>query len=905
MKKIISFLFFILLSISINTVGNSQNCNGPFDVDLSSNGQHSIYDVMQQLGLNSIEEFCTTLPDFNMVLGGTLLIDNSNVEICFHGTEIKMLENARIIVNNETILNMDSVHIYGCDVMWDYILVSYATLNVYHSTIEDAKQAINQENLSDVNLQSCIFKNNIVGLSIGNTNTDDVIISVSDCTFTSDYSFLNSQDNVPIRGISVIANKYLDLSPKVGETNTFERLNFGIHVKKGAVRVNNSIFQYFDDFFTTIEGVETILESIGVYLANPDFNSTSIVNHNTFISLSVAIKAVEARIYAQYNDIDFVSKGIIIDNSDIINVGNNTIDCSKIGISANLCNNLYSYSSLFTIYNNTIELSTSSNMGKAISAELSDEMNIHDNTITMVRGEAGIFVSESDDVVVEDNEIEIFGAVGSEIKAIHIESSEYVDVSGNSLIDTYSPCCVPSNIGIFSDNSFGNFACNTMEYFSKGMHYIANCAYSRLDGNKYHFLGKDLVLGEPGSNPQTATIGKQGDFTNNIGWGNKWYDIGSSSAYNYSPYNYVNWSQFLVNADNQIYKPYNIVAEANNWFWDRTDVTNESSCSNIVVIDPPLGGLDCGDIINKILVIDTSSVFDECNKAIWQYHYFKKLLLLKKLNLLENDCLTFFNNNANNVLVQIAKIDSAITNILLNQSVDSVLYSNILNTQMQLNNLHDQGAMNTQQWEQTMTLYDQLLSVHSTHMEAEKTSDDQKADSIKNVITTITVSDTCLKILLKTFDIELDYIKNDTLTAAQLFYVREVSELCPNEFGDGVYLARSLRSIFEYVRYRSVKDCSSDQVEPRSSAKVIAVDNIDLYPNPAIDELNISVDISQGESGVLNIVDLKGSVIRSLRVNDNKSIFKINTKEFMSGIYLVKYLSNTGAISIEKLVISK
>jgi len=59
------------------------------------------------------------------------------------------------------------------------------------------------------------------------------------------------------------------------------------------------------------------------------------------------------------------------------------------------------------------------------------------------------------------------------------------------------------------------------------------------------------------------------------------------------------------------------------------------------------------------------------------------------------------------------------------------------------------------------------------------------------------------------------------------------------------------------------------------------------------------------DKGEISIVDLQGKVIQIFNTNDVENSFRISTKEFNSGIYLVKYKSNSGTQSVEKLIISK
>ncbi len=885
-----------MLFIGINNIVSAQNCSGPFEVDLSSNEEHTIDEVLYQLGISTLDELCNYDEQYSMVIGGTLFLDKPGEEICFDGINIKMLEGADIMVRNYTTLSLNGVQIFGCGTMWRHIDGGgYSTINVTYSAIEDARTAIIVGNHSSVNLHNSTFNNNdnsvFVGHSDSNDNHDN--ISVSGCTFSSDANYLGN--GLPSSGITLNYEEYQNLSPQAGEVNVFDNLASGIVAWHTTIRVNNCLFK-------NIRGSNSFDYGVFIHRAK----ALSRVSNNIFENSDNGLKSRYSRIEARNNEMYDVEKGIIVIGSSNILLEQNEIHASSNGIQISSCDRYPSYAD-FEAIDNEIEIIGNNSAAKAISIYSSDEFIAKENDITLHSNDAGIYVSGSDNTTIEENSITVQGFAGVNTDAIHLENSGFADVTYNDMED-YGPGCNGENIGIFADGSFGTFACNITHDFKKGINFYTECDNSRLDGNRFYDNARDLVLGDAVIS-STTVIGKQGDFDEYKGWGNRWLSDNGGSAYNYSPSDYVDDSKFLVNSNvGAMYKPENIVAASDDWFLDDPNATNESSCSYLPdVSDPPLGPgmLDCEDIIKKILKIDTSKVFGDCEKAIWEYHYFKKLLILKKNNLLEGDCLGFYNENSDSVLLQIAKVDSAIANILINQSVDTVLYNGITDTQEELDNLFDQGEYNTPVWKETMEQYNELTQEYGVLMQEEKESDIQKADSVQNVIGEIVVNDSCLHILLKTFNIKLDYIKSDTLTPAQNDYITEVSELCPNEYGDGVYLARAMRSMYENVRYASPEECYSGNIEPRSASNLHLVDKLEVYPNPAIDEVNISLDIPKGEAGRLSVVNLQGQKIKEFIANKARSSFKINTKGFESGIYIVKYISDAGSLSVKKLIIDK
>jgi hypothetical protein len=88
------------------------------------------------------------------------------------------------------------------------------------------------------------------------------------------------------------------------------------------------------------------------------------------------------------------------------------------------------------------------------------------------------------------------------------------------------------------------------------------------------------------------------------------------------------------------------------------------------------------------------------------------------------------------------------------------------------------------------------------------------------------------------------------------------------------------------------------QIVPVGIASAPAKDlNVQLYPNPATDMLNI-----KGLNGICNVVvyDMKGSVVLKSSVVDNR----LNIESLQAGVYAIE-IENKGLISVEKFTILK
>ncbi len=76
------------------------------------------------------------------------------------------------------------------------------------------------------------------------------------------------------------------------------------------------------------------------------------------------------------------------------------------------------------------------------------------------------------------------------------------------------------------------------------------------------------------------------------------------------------------------------------------------------------------------------------------------------------------------------------------------------------------------------------------------------------------------------------------------------------------------------------------------------VSNFSIYPNPATD--NVTISLTESVSGTVSIVDLHGNVVATKSISGNTS--NISTSELASGVYVVKINSDKGS-AVKQLVI--
>lgn len=76
-----------------------------------------------------------------------------------------------------------------------------------------------------------------------------------------------------------------------------------------------------------------------------------------------------------------------------------------------------------------------------------------------------------------------------------------------------------------------------------------------------------------------------------------------------------------------------------------------------------------------------------------------------------------------------------------------------------------------------------------------------------------------------------------------------------------------------------------------------------VYPNPAVDALNVSLSLNGSENTVINVLDLTGKVVKTINlgdVNGSKTV-QVSLDEMNSGVYFIELVNQNGR-QVEKFV---
>ena len=873
------------------------------NIDMSDNKDYYIEDLLNVLGLNNIDELCNYDKNAFIDLGGNLIINTGpNQQVCFNNLKFVMDENAMISVINNSKLSINNARIYNCDNFWKYIFVeSGSTINLSNSVIERALKGLFAEKGANITIDNCIFDNNAYGVYLSaNGSGNQANIDVNETRFTSDDTYFYLSTDIvwdrPFAGIYIDGHDYINLSAQEGKKNHYKRLSNGIIAYNSRLKVENSIFEdIYSDYGDNFDNGGCAIKIDG------GVNSSQI-SKNEITDSKYGIGIINTNVKVEKNKLYDVEQGILLVRVGDFDIRENEIKAEErgiyIGFNRILIHGDYILGS--TLSRNYVTISGFEESAKAMEYEEVKSVSSDNNWLTINSNDAGFYIANSYDCQFYDNTIDILGN-DSDVTtdAIHIDDSDHIWVE-NSLLQDYT--AATDNNGISAFGSQGSYYCNYTFYFDNGMKFFDDCDGSYIRSNNYNYNQRDLVLGlEDGTGVANSDswVGTQGSIDNLKGNGNEW--LGSDSrAQNSSPELIVKMSTFYVNAyGDQKYQPKIINAEG-EWFLNNPDIKNENWCNG----DDPGTDLPwrCTDIIMKIQRIDTMSKVGDCKKQMWLYKYYKKLIELKKENKLSEECIKFLNSKKNNVMVNIANVSLALDSLSLVQTSDTNLLNGLNNLTSLLDSLHTTRNINSEEWNQTVSSYTNVLKEYQDKDNGDRNGRRTKIDSLKNVITTISVKDSCLQILLDVFKIKANLLKSDTLSSAELVYLEIIAKSCPTDLGYGVFSARSMLSLYKNIRYPHIEECVSGDLIQRSVSQE-KNKKLKVYPNPANNRVNILVNLEKNETGMIKIMDINGNILEKRNVGKESNKYKINTESFVSGIYFIKYNSNTGIRKMEKLII--
>ncbi len=82
------------------------------------------------------------------------------------------------------------------------------------------------------------------------------------------------------------------------------------------------------------------------------------------------------------------------------------------------------------------------------------------------------------------------------------------------------------------------------------------------------------------------------------------------------------------------------------------------------------------------------------------------------------------------------------------------------------------------------------------------------------------------------------------------------------------------------------------------------LNEIDVFPNPANDNLFIDINISNDKNTWVKVIDMLGQVVYSAELNNSNYLYKISTRKWNNGLYIVS-IQNTDQIITKKVLVNR
>ncbi len=145
-------------------------------------------------------------------------------------------------------------------------------------------------------------------------------------------------------------------------------------------------------------------------------------------------------------------------------------------------------------------------------------------------------------------------------------------------------------------------------------------------------------------------------------------------------------------------------------------------------------------------------------------------------------------------------------------------------------------------------------------------------------------------------------------TSTQRDELITIAEQCPITGGPKpVYMARGMLRL-KGVIVSSLIDCTKEKEDKANDRARVTNDTqfdfaVNIYPNPAIDDIIVTYSFYEKVDRELVIYDFMGRMIKSYSLEKNKGKIIVEQKGLSSGVHLFAIRSNGRSIYTEKVII--
>jgi len=855
-----------------------------------------------------------------IVVKGLLSIDQ---DYTFPGvTEIIMLEGAEINLLDGITMELNSVHIHGCEHMWSKISQEDNSSCILNKClIEDGEFALDQigDNTS-LYLKKNIFRKNYISLRYNINNVDyhkfhEFMLAENEFECQNTNLFPPYSNEISFAAFQINNCLNFELT-QIGEVP-----NYFHHLRNGILLQNSDAYIFSNSTkFWNINSI-THDEGYGIFAKNTSMEEHYLYKDGTGDISDVDFLDCIFPICSQKMNGDFQNNIIInpISAIQVINSTNCLLHISENYISNSQQRGIFLYQNdpvlEVIVQNNTIIHNSTNESGYGIEVcetGIPSFTVLYNNAITLASGHYGIFCNSSNYTQILNNEINI---TNQDARAgIRLENCSELTtfsniISGPGQNSGNINDIIPKGISIVS-TQLSNYQCNQTYDLINGITFEDDCSNSIAKGN----LFSNEYFGLYYNN--NALTGLQTDY------GNLWYGNFYRGARHDGDLTTIFYSRYFVKPFLQPFLPPSIQA-GSPWFYFSTTTDPTFTCVNYL-LSPTSPLTDTLSLLDYGIVNDSINLSPYNNEIDWVLarQLYGKLLNNYSLTSSSPSILNFYDSTQNTNVAEYEEASqlkndayfineisrSYISNI---QSIIKQYTDTLCNIDIALNSsptLEDSlGLLNLRS--QIKLLIGEQLALLDTALHPIKVAQNNQLFSLINQNNLLPYQEIYEENEKIVTNIIYTTLKQGvcTFTEAELATLRSIAIQCPLAGGKGVYQARSILSLIEDTIYADKDNCFELGIIKMSQLATDSLNgnsnNFTITPNPACSMLTITSLRSLNEPTELSIIDCGGKQIQSQIVNFSSNSVSINVVNLLPGIYTVIIKPNSSVMETHKLVI--
>jgi hypothetical protein len=854
---------------------------------------------------------------YGAAFGGTITV-NTGVTLQLINSKIQMDPNTKFIINGTGKLTIANCYVYACNAMWDGIYpLGTNTVVIRDSRIEDAQRVL----IDSLGGAVITFTNNYInknyqGIVLKTTKTITATVTANSNLFTcssiptptaqpwvptalkpnltnaptlgaytstvliAPYNTKKSLCGVYMLNASQTSNTITIGASTSGTENVFDKLQAGALIDGSVVSFQNNVFQNIKSSIAPASGLVGSCGILTFYLAggSPSLFTNvggAVALKNTFINNDYGIyNTGKTIITASYNKFETQDQGIYVtnnSNNSTVSLASNKFVNNRIGINFNANTLINANVSINWFDNTTAQGDINNNFAirftEAVPATNFTSYAKYEAFNNYINGyRNGIYVNNTYSSKIKDNEVHLrpdntagtlVGGNWLTQSGIRIESTNTNDVF-NNLVDM--PSSNPLNWGQFGIltglSSIVEIHCNYINYLGTSM--VANSLNNTAAGKGIY-----------GNSMNNTSVGFW--LNGEIGGDQYYFDSGT----NYSADN--SWSNCPVET--------NVNTGCNSGgykFYTRS--------TNPYKINNPTGSGN--------LLLGTNNSIGFTNTC-----YGSAPTPTLNLKLIDGTPTLPVMQNANDIAL------NTITYGSYNQSMQYMaqkqLFENLIlqPTQPNAKNNNSTGSfMDNCKQNNIGTFYtvDSLINTGDTVLL-------NKALQLNNALTAVNLVDVAQQ---QVNQIYIPFIINRQkaaklnfrLTNNEIIALENIATLCPNNYGDAVFQARSMLFNTTKLQYSNACEMSEDDANARkastTSLSVSQKVEVTLYPNPS--NGNITFQTNNDLSYNITVYNLLGEKVFESNISNKQNI---NLHHLSSATYIVHIINNGSLIKTERISI--